>query len=222
MLVEKIAVSYWRLRRVLRCEVGRIRGKLDNLALNTSFDQIERLNRELSLAVLDPSRSAFKRSSRGIRKLLETLDNVRAIVEESGEITEEARDNLIQSYGNEPNSTTIHLLIINELGKEDNQLTDQPLPSEKRKALLLDAIDNEQKKTRQFEGVFREQEELEIESTLLGASLPPKGTIEKLLRYETAIERQLYRAIDQLERLQRQRRGEAVLPPINVELNSQT
>jgi hypothetical protein len=29
MLVERIAVCYWRLRRVLRCEVGEIRQRLD-------------------------------------------------------------------------------------------------------------------------------------------------------------------------------------------------
>ena len=37
-----------------------------------------------------------------------------------------------------------------------------------------------------------------------------------LLRYETANDRQLYEAIDQLERLQRQRAGDYVPPPVKV------
>jgi len=40
--------------------------------------------------------------------------------------------------------------------------------------------------------------------------------MERVLRYESAAERHLARAIDRLERLQRQRRGELVPPPLNV------
>lgn len=40
--------------------------------------------------------------------------------------------------------------------------------------------------------------------------------MDTLLRYETANERQLYRALDQLERLQRQRAGDYVPPPVKL------
>lgn len=50
-------------------------------------------------------------------------------------------------------------------------------------------------------------------------SLPQKGAVDKILRYETAIERQLYRAISELERLQGRRRGEVAPPSINVEVS---
>jgi hypothetical protein len=40
--------------------------------------------------------------------------------------------------------------------------------------------------------------------------------VDTLVRYETANERQLYRAIDQLERLQRQRAGDYVPPPVKL------
>lgn len=40
----------------------------------------------------------------------------------------------------------------------------------------------------------------------------------KFLRYEAHLHRQLCRAIDQLERLQRQRQGETVPPPLNINL----
>ena len=59
---------------------------------------------------------------------------------------------------------------------------------------------------------------MEFEVELLSGSVPPK---EVVVRYETTIERQLYRAVDQLERLQRVRGGEIVPPPINVQLNGQ-
>jgi hypothetical protein len=46
----------------------------------------------------------------------------------------------------------------------------------------------------------------------------PAGATDKLLRYESQLDRELYRAMDQLERLQRQRKGENVPPPLNVNL----
>jgi hypothetical protein len=45
-----------------------------------------------------------------------------------------------------------------------------------------------------------------------------KMTLSKMLRYETAMERNLGRALDRLERRQRRRRGEPVPPPLRVRL----
>jgi len=42
--------------------------------------------------------------------------------------------------------------------------------------------------------------------------------LARLLKYEGAIERQFYKAIDQLERLQRLRKGDAVPAPVNINL----
>jgi hypothetical protein len=44
------------------------------------------------------------------------------------------------------------------------------------------------------------------------------GFLDKVLRYETRLERQMYRALAQLERLQRMRRGESVPAPLAIEL----
>jgi hypothetical protein len=47
----------------------------------------------------------------------------------------------------------------------------------------------------------------------------PKGeALDKILRYEAAIERQLGRTVDRLERLQRRRQGEMIPPPVSVHL----
>jgi hypothetical protein len=39
------------------------------------------------------------------------------------------------------------------------------------------------------------------------------------MRYEANLERQLYRALNQLERLQRLRKGESVPPPVVVQVS---
>ncbi len=46
-------------------------------------------------------------------------------------------------------------------------------------------------------------------------SLAPEAT-NRVVRYEAHIMRQMYHAMDQLERLQRRREGEFVPPPVNA------
>jgi hypothetical protein len=48
--------------------------------------------------------------------------------------------------------------------------------------------------------------------------IPDREGLDRILRYETAIERNLGRALDRLERLQRQRKGEPGPPSVNVRL----
>ena len=49
-------------------------------------------------------------------------------------------------------------------------------------------------------------------------AIPNRDGLDKLLRYEAAIERDLGRALHRLERLQRRRKGEPVPPPVSVRL----
>ena len=51
------------------------------------------------------------------------------------------------------------------------------------------------------------------------AVLPSREVLDKILRYETNLERQIYRAMAQLERVQRMRRGEAIPAPLSVEVS---
>jgi hypothetical protein len=76
------------------------------------------------------------------------------------------------------------------------------------------------KKLTNLKEILEENEQLELEAKLASLYLPSRDAIEKILRYETAIERQLYRAMSQLERLQRQRQGDLVPPPISVDLSN--
>jgi hypothetical protein len=49
-------------------------------------------------------------------------------------------------------------------------------------------------------------------------AIPNREALDKISRYETTIERNLNRAIDRLERLQRRRKGDPVPPPVSVTL----
>ena len=63
------------------------------------------------------------------------------------------------------------------------------------------------------------QERINLEIVRQRLSIPQASELETIQRYETAIKRDMYRAIDQLERLQRRRRGEPPPPTVNVNVS---
>ena len=84
--------------------------------------------------------------------------------------------------------------------------------------LVVAAIDDRLERIRALKRYVTEGEDLAADAEALSFSLPPADATDKILRYETHLDRQLYRAMDELERLQRQRRGENVPPPLNINL----
>ena len=90
--------------------------------------------------------------------------------------------------------------------------------TKKRSATALAAIEHQLETISIFKDYASEREEITRHAEARSFSLPPTDATDKLLRYEAHLDRQLYRAMDQLERLQRQRRGETVPPPLNINL----
>ena len=58
-----------------------------------------------------------------------------------------------------------------------------------------------------------------LRALVIQPDIPDARSVELILRLEPMLQRELYRAMDQLERLQRRRQGEAVPPPINARLS---
>ena len=63
------------------------------------------------------------------------------------------------------------------------------------------------------------REQIAEKSHQAAAVLPAVAVLDKILRYETTLERQQSRALAQLERLQRMRRGECLPAPLAVEVS---
>jgi CRISPR/Cas system-associated endonuclease Cas1 len=66
----------------------------------------------------------------------------------------------------------------------------------------------------------KEKNRLRLQVLKKLGSIPSKDELDRLLRYEGAIERQLYKAMNQLERLQRMRSGDNVPAPVEVDVNT--
>jgi len=65
----------------------------------------------------------------------------------------------------------------------------------------------------------KEREEKAEEARQAADVLPSSDVLDKILRYETALDRQLSRAMHQLERLQRMRKGEFVPATVTMEVS---
>lgn len=88
------------------------------------------------------------------------------------------------------------------------------------KRVVLECIATQQKRLKDLASILAENEASEESAKTALSHLPSKEVVDKLLRYETTLERQIYRALNELEHRQRQRRGESVPPPVSIQVST--
>ena len=191
MLVERIAVCYWRLRRAIRAEIGLTRLELDDARL--------RYLRELELEA-NPDHIC---NSFALDRMLECLDSGRKDIEETGTIRESVLTRLKRWFKNERQFVSQCLSLAETvLSRQKKEVR------EAAQASLVELFSQERDSLTSLRASQIEREEREMEVTIASLALPPVEMTDKIHRYEATIERQLYRTIRELERLQQQRRGE--------------
>lgn len=227
ILVEKIAAAYWRLGRVARAEACSIHAawrrrrdecisSLENRATLTkallqtrdTFDA-----ESYELASKDPDIAVLLHAKKEVESqgcISENLQQVitKAVKDEDecfGEVCGTLCDlaRLKQKNGGQAFGSQRHLLNSDECQKALLELFDKRIEDRKRSLETLCASQESGPNPG------------ELHLTILADE-----TAEKYHRYETMYERQLYKAMDQLERLQRIRRGGNVPPPISVDVHS--
>lgn len=214
MLVEKIAVCYWRMSRANRYEVGVLRKTLDT-ATNDYYKQrdhytdaqidVEILNCQKTLKDLNDDRETFSR-----------------LIEEDGRLEEILDDARIWSRFCETHYNYLANCYIDGGVGITNCLKHKGFTNLKILNLLMESCEMQIRPLMLQIDRYRQDKvnnKLRLSALKLRRSLPPKNEMDNLLRYETAIERQLYKAISQLERCQRQRKGDYVPAPVQVDLN---
>ncbi len=221
MLVERIAVSYWRLSRCVRAESGEIAiesaGKSHEYYRNMS-DEVESIEDRV---YLERTFSSYRKSSFGLMHVIRHLERLREDVECKEDLDDKEFEKLLTLYGRKEQSLGFRLKMMSLIMKEHESKQTHESKSRKRRTkglvkIMLETIDAEIKRCKDCLDEVSEVENTRLEASLKTAAVPPIQCIEKLLRYESAIERQLYKALDQLERLQRQRKGDYVPPPVQL------
>ncbi len=212
MLVEQIVTCYWRKRRVLRAECGEI-------AVNAGEGAWERLRARagqrarIESAPLN-SESKLKLSTAGLDYMTETLQVARARVDVEGELSKKALGDVIQVFGVESDGVALDLAEMNGWRKRNLEGLKPAALNEKYRQEMLDYMDEWLEGCRYRRLALEQQEQKEEEAQRTAALLPPAEVVEKLVRYETALDRQLFRLLRQLERWQRLRMGEKLPLPL--------
>ena len=207
VLVERAFTAYWRLARVLRAESGAIRQRLDTL----SFDQEQRERERAEELQDDDIETVATRSGdlAGLETLLEAVREAREEVEEQGYLDVDAAERFAQVFGAvDP--------ILEPPCKGSSRAA-----QEGRKADALAWLSEIEADFESRRGALVAKSELEHEHDKMRLAVPGERELMRLARYEAHLERQFYKALHELERLQRMRAGEAVPPRLHLEVTSE-
>jgi hypothetical protein len=218
MLVDQIITAHWRLRRVLRAESGEI-------ALSVDGGHWARSRGDPKLPVMlwhlavDPVH-AMQDSVLGTSIVEGWLRELREQVDKEGGLTEAS----LQKFRYEGKSNSLWGILekLRLQLSENSNGEDEAIRREANKKEALRVIDRELTFLKWGRSHCEKREAAEEEARQAAAVLPSPEVLDKILRYETALQRQLYRAMSQLERMQRMRQGEAVAAPMMMEVSERT
>ncbi len=221
MLVDQIVQAAWRLRRARTAESGEI-------TLSVDGGWARRMRSNPLLPLLAMPQGAFgeglverlKQSVLGCEYLRACLEKLGECVAADGELTEAGLDSFKKRLRDTPDA------MIEKLGQfrawllaNPEALDPETLRARHRTEVLqfLETAIDEVK----CESANRAREEEVEERARQSAAVLPKGeAIDRVLRYEKALENQLFRAMNQLERWQRRREGGEVPAPLTMELSA--
>ncbi|HUC84844.1 MAG TPA: hypothetical protein VL970_06610 [Candidatus Acidoferrales bacterium] len=215
MLVEDILNAHWRLRRVLKAEAGEIALNVDTGEWDRNY--VNPMPKPKGWTFLDDSTAHLWYSRLGQIIIEKILQKTRAAIEQAGELTKAAIE--LAWFRGEPTQLS--------QGLEEIRIEFQPKPDTAepgdwrtpQKAAALAYLDERLRFISWLKPACELHEEKQEQARQAAAMLPAPEVLDKIVRYETKLERQLHRAMNQLERLQRRRLGEAVPPPLAVDLS---
>jgi len=228
ILVEKIAVCYWRSWRVIRSETGEIREDLDSLWSTLYLPKKIQFQRAKDPESFRPFYD-LQSNTYGIEFLLALLRKFKEEVSANGCLSEKSLQEMTRYFGDSEDELAGRYAAVNSTATSGENSAGSgesidPIANSRQgilKILHEEILDEEIENLEEYCGFIRDQELQKLETERARLSLPGAAATEKILRYEVAIERQLYRAMNQLERRQRQRSGEAVPPPINIDVSGE-
>jgi hypothetical protein len=217
MLVDQIVTAHWRRRRTLTAESGEIALNVDTGRRSRSQGTEPVVQWVQWRAFGDPLH-AMGKSSLGNSIIRGWLNELRKSVEADGALTETALQKFAAKVGGETNGLVRQPDAFRQkfdAGSGGMEAAAQ----ERQKAETLHFLDREISAVQFALSLCVDEEDSEEDAPQAAAVLPSAETLDKILRYETKLERQMYQAMAQLERVQRLRRGEAIPAPLSVEVS---
>lgn len=92
--------------------------------------------------------------------------------------------------------------------------------SEDCKNYVLERIDSEIRRLKNFQKEYGLIERNQMEIEKLRQNVPDDPRAERLVRYEASLERAFDRTLTELERVQRMRKGQPIPPPLKLDISN--
>jgi hypothetical protein len=202
LLVEKLATLVWRQRRLLMAEgetIARSSDSWNNYGLIRSIHNPDVLERCLQLLA-----ELRKQVGDGFNLLRDKriLKGIYGDCEEN-----RLSEDLFDYYEN--------CLKISETSEEERVRNGYPSPKECRWNMVKE-IDEEIRRLTSYRKAHTSIGTVRTQLETLHHSIPDASGLDRLLRYEASLERSFDRTLSQLERQQRMRLGQPVLPKLEV------
>jgi hypothetical protein len=198
---ERLALCWWRLKRAWRYENAMNCVALRNFGRSELADQAE----------------WCKERDKEEEAVILQLQNAAKEIEATGEISHELKQRI---FAMDPGFESIWKSTekVAQEGLEEPTISKmyQQLSSEERSSVLASHMVT--LGIGFLEQVAQWRWAAVQEIAIAQHSIPNGDALDKVLRYETTIERQLGRTVDRLERLQRRRQGEITPPPVSIRL----
>ena len=235
ILVEKLASTIWRYRRLLVAEGAEIRSSTEFVVFDRDEAQrkeAERISREVQpVTTVDVSFGPVgmiwsTQNPTALQRCKELLIELRQRVETNG--LDEPRDKpILQTiYGD---ARRLHLRptfydwytrcsITAKLPESERQSKGYGTPEQCKDSVLqsiADEIAHLKRHQKKSESIESDRTKLEI----LRQGVPNSRELDHLLRYETNLERAFDRTLTQLERLQRIRKGQPLPPQLDIKIS---
>ena len=225
LLVEKLATTVWRHRRLLLAESAEIRKNTEFVESDQRDQEREAAERFWSMSGLLCGRGLIGNTHNRhvLEYCLQWLANLRKGIEDVGFRPDQDALILRRLYGDRNLSrlgTDLYdayetWLQVAKIPEEERGRKGYPSPAECRQ-IVIEKIDKEIRRIKRDQKARASIETARTQLEIVCRNVPDGPGLDRLLRYEAGLERTLDRTLSQLERLQRMLLGQPVLPKLEV------
>jgi hypothetical protein len=207
MLVDRIVTAVWRMRRVRHAESGEIALNLERSDKKSDepnpvpilLQAAEVTNREDVLKALD-------KSVPGCEFILARLTDALAAVRRDGRLTSDTVNRFNSSFRGRAKTLTAPLLEMAVALESNPAKLDPAILLRNHQTGVLEFLDRQIQYFEEIMATRRSDPDASTRARQDAALLPTGQALERILRYETVLERQIFRSMEQLEKLQSRRR----------------
>lgn len=210
LLLKQMVKAAWRMSRFEQAETAEITLSLKSVTKTTAGANHAsgHVQRVLKLASLSPAADItdlLAAQDEGCELVLDLLGQARQMCQRDQRITREMLETVFKSFGAYFKSLTDPLTRMMEEADAHCNKPDAPAFLEQHQRDALAFLDGRIGYFEQLMAARKTSIDSDVITRQHAALLPEPQTLNKLLRFEATLERQFYRALDQLQKLQSRR-----------------